>query len=210
MNLDDARTAAEMVDEVLRKCLLQSRSVYIELPTDLVQARVSAERLGVNVRLSIPMPENDEVIENAAIEDLLRRLYAAKQLLIIVDGFAPRYGISEGADELVRVTGFPTSTTPFGKGIVNETYPNFHGVYAGAAGKQVYMPWVNSCDLIVRIAPLNADTNTYGYTTLTNRNVTVEIGQNSIEICGALYRDLNTKSVLRKLLSIWIPPDYHA
>lgn len=200
VNLTDASTAPEMVDWVLKECLVQSRPVYIELPTDFVQAKVSAERLGQDIRLSLPVPENDEVIENAAIEDLLRRLYAAKQPLIIVDGFAPRYGISEEADELVRVTGFPTSTTPFGKGIVNETYPNFHGVYAGAAGKQVYMPWVNSCDLIVRIGPLNADTNTYGYTTLTNRNVTVEIGQDSIEICGALYRDLNTKGFLKKLL----------
>lgn len=201
VNLIDASTAAEMVDWVLRECLVQSRPVYIELPTDFVQAKVSAERLEQDIRLSLPVPENDEVIENAAIEDLLRRLYAAKQPLIIVDGFAPRYGISEEADELVRITGFPTSTTPFGKGIVNETYPNFHGVYAGAAGKQVYMPWVNSCDLIVRIAPLNADTNTYGYTTLTNRNVTVEIGHVSIEICGALYRDLNIKGFLQKLLS---------
>lgn len=146
------------------------------------------------MKLSIPMLENDEGTENAAIEDLLRRLYTAKQPLIIVDGFAPRYGIREEADELARLIRFPTSTTPFGKGIVNETYPNFHGVYASAAGKQVYMPWVNSCDLIVRIAPLNADTNTYGYKTLTNRNVTIDIGQNPLEICGA-YRDLNNKSV---------------
>ncbi|OJJ80310.1 uncharacterized protein ASPGLDRAFT_69420 [Aspergillus glaucus CBS 516.65] len=148
VNLTDASTAAEMVDWVLRECLVQSRPVYIELPTDFVQAKVSAERLGQDIRLSLPVPENDEVIENAAIENLLRRLYAAKQPLIIVDGFAPRYGISEETDELVCITGLPTSTTPFGKGIVNETYPNFHGDYAGAAGKQVYMPWVNLCDLI--------------------------------------------------------------
>ena len=49
-------------------------------------------------------------------------------------------------------------------------------------------------------SPLSADTNIYGYTALTDHNVTAEIGQDSIEICGALYRGLNTKGFLRKLL----------
>ncbi|CAG8919999.1 unnamed protein product [Penicillium salamii] len=197
-NLRNVETAPGLIDETLRQCLLQSKPVYIELPTDLVKARIPTAKLEKAIDLSVP--PNDAVIENAAIEDILRRLYAAKQPFIIVDGFAPRYGISSEADELVRVTGFPTSTTPFGKGVINETYPNFHGIFAGAAGKEIYMPWVNSCDLIVRIAPLNADTNTYGFTTLTNRNVTIEVDHNGVEVCGALYRNLNIKTLLRKLL----------
>lgn len=197
-NLTDIEAAPTLIDETLRQCLLQSRPVYIELPTDLVKARIPTAKLDRPIDLSAS--PNDAVIENSAIEDILRRLYAAKQPFIIVDGFAPRYGISSESDELVRVTGFPTSTTPFGKGIVNETYPNFHGIFAGAAGEEIYVPWVNSCDLIIRIAPLNADTNTYGFTTLTNRNVTIEVNQNDIEVYGALYRDLNIKTLLRKLL----------
>ncbi|CAG7939461.1 unnamed protein product [Penicillium salamii] len=197
-NLRNVETAPALIDETLRQCLLQSKPVYIELPTDLVKARIPTAKLEKAIDLSVP--PNDAVIENAAIEDILRRLYAAKQPFIIVDGLAPRYGISSEADELVRVTGFPTSTTPFGKGVINETYPNFHGIFAGAAGKEIYMPWVNSCDLIVRIAPLNADTNSYGFTTLTNRNVTIEVDHNGVEVCGALYRNLNIKTLLRKLL----------
>lgn len=197
-NLRNVETAPALIDETLRQCLLQSRPVYIELPTDLVKARIPAAKLDRPIYLSVS--PNDSVIENAAIEDILKRLYAARQPFIIVDGFAPRYGICSEADELVRVTGFPTSTTPFGKGIINETYPNFHGIFAGDAGKEIYIPWVNSCDLIVRIAPLNADTNTYGFTTLTNRNVTIEVDQKGVEVCGALYRDLNIKTLLRKLL----------
>ena len=197
-NLRDKEAAPALIDETLRQCLRQSRPVYIELPTDLVKARIPAAKLEQTIDLSVS--PNDAVIENAAIKDILKRLYAAKQPFIIVDGFAPRYGISSEADELVRVTGFPTSTTPFGKGIINETYPNFHGIYAGAAGKEEYVPWVNSCDLVVRIAPLNADTNTYSFTTLTKRNLTIEVHQNGVEVCGAYYRGLNTKTLLRKLL----------
>ncbi|KAJ6139773.1 hypothetical protein N7471_006259 [Penicillium samsonianum] len=167
-NLRNVDTAPTLIDETLRQCLLQSRPVYIELPTDLVKARIPAAKLDRPIYL--PVSPNNLVIENAAIEDILKRLYAARQPFIIVDGFAPRYGISSKADELVRVTGFPTSTTPFGKGIINETYPNFH------------------------------DTNTYGFTTLTNRNVTIEVDQKGVEVYGALYRDLNIKTLLRKLL----------
>ena len=77
------------------------------------------------------------------------------------------------ANELVRVTGFPCSTTPFGKGIVDETIPNFHGVYAGIAGKHVYMPWARSCDLVLRLGPLNSDVNTFGFTTIPDPQVTI-------------------------------------
>ncbi|KAK1592178.1 hypothetical protein Q3G72_020836 [Acer saccharum] len=175
-NLTDASTAPSMIDQTLRQCILQSRPVYIEVPTNMVKAPpVSSRPLRTPINLSIP--HNDEGFEDAEVELILARIYASKQPFIIVDGFTAAYNISAEADELVRLTGFPTSTTSFGKGIVNETYPNFHGIYAGEAGKQVYRPWVESCDLILRIGPLTSDVNTYGFTTVPNPKYTIDFNR---------------------------------
>lgn len=198
-NLTDATTATIMIDQTLRECILQSRPVYIELPTNMVKAQVSSRSLRVPIDLSIP--HNDEGFEDAEVELILARIYASKQPFIIVDGFTAAYNITAEADELVRLTGFPTSTTSFGKGIVNESYPNFHGIYAGEAGKQVYRPWVDSCDLVLRIGPLTSDVNTYGFTTVPNPKHTIDFHRTSVEIGGTnSFTNVHIKPLLRKIL----------
>ena len=201
-NLTEASTAPTEIDRALRECITQSRPVYIELPTDMVSAKIPASSLSKAIDLSIP--PNDEGFEDAEVDLILEKIYASKRPFIIVDGFTSRYGVSSEADELVRVTGFPTATTPFGKGIINETHPNFHGVYAGVAGKQMYMPWAQSCDLVLRLGPLNSDVNTLGFTTIPAPEVTVTFYRNSVEIGGfsnrTYFGNLHIKSLLRKIL----------
>jgi pyruvate decarboxylase len=203
-NLTSTQTAPSEIDRVLRQCLLQSRPVYIELPTDLVSEKIHASLLSTPISTSIP--PNDEGFEDAEVDLIISKIYAAKQPFIIVDGFTSRYGpgVAALANELVRVTGFPCSTTPFGKGIIDETLPNFHGVYAGIAGKQVYMPWAQSCDLVLRLGPLNSDVNTFGFTTIPDPKVTITFHRDSVEVGsagnGGHYNNLHIKGLLQKIL----------
>lgn len=198
-NLRDPSIATAEIDRCLQACVLQSRPVYIELPTNMVKARVPSSALEKPIDLSIPV--NDEDFEDTKVELILNKMYSSKQPFIVVDGFTSRYGISEEADELVRVTGFPTSTTPFGKGIVNETYPNFHGMYAGMAGKQVFMPWARGCDLVIKLGPLDSDVNTFGFSTTPDPKTAIVFHRKFVEVGGTEHRILHVKSLLRKVLS---------
>jgi pyruvate decarboxylase len=198
-NLRDAATAPAQIDRCIRECVLQSRPVYLELPTNMVKARVSAAPLEVPLDLSIPL--NDEGFEDTEVDLILNKMYASKQPFIVVDGCTSRYGVSEEADELVRVTGFPTSTTPFGKGIVNEEYSNFYGIYAGIAGNEVYMPWAKNCDLVIKLGPLDSDVNTFGFSTIPEPKASIVFHRDYVEIGGTRYQNLHIKSLLRKILS---------
>ncbi|KAL6247973.1 hypothetical protein RBB50_005321 [Rhinocladiella similis] len=197
-NLVDASTAPSEIDRCLRTCVMESRPVYIELPTNMVKARVSSSSLEKPLDFSI---ETDEGFEDTEADLILSKIYASKQPFILVDGFTSRYGISSEADELVRETGFPTSTTPFGKGIVNESYSNFYGIYAGIAGAQVYMPWARGCDLVLRLGPLNSDVNTFGFSTIPDPKTSITFERNSVDICGTKYHNLHVKHLLRRVLS---------
>ncbi len=197
-NLTDPNTAPAHIDRCLRACVLESRPVYIELPTNMTKARVSAAGLNQPLDISIA---TDEGFEDTEVDLILGKIYASKQPFIVVDGFTSRYGISEEADELVRETGFPTSTTPFGKGIVNESYSNFYGMYAGIAGPQVYMPWARGCDLVLRLGPLNSDVNTFGFSTIPDPKIAITFERDSVEICGTKYHNLHVKQLLRRVLS---------
>lgn len=134
VNLDDPATAPELIDSTLRQCLQESRPVYIELPTDMVKAKVSSVNLTHSSITPSFRPSNaDDGIEALAVSTLLSRINNAKRPAIIVDGFTPRYNLFPEADELIRATNWPTYVTPFGKGSVNESLHNFHGVYTGPA-----------------------------------------------------------------------------
>lgn len=201
-NLTDPSTAPGLIDQAIKECVWQSRPVYIEIPMDAVHAKIPAAMLERPIDLSIP--PNDEGFEDTEVDLILDRIYSAKQPVIIVDGFTARYGISHEVDELVRATGFPTVTTPFGKGIVNETYPNFHGVYAGNSGKLRFTPWMQACDLVLRVGPLNSDVNTCGFTTMPDPKVTITFHRDMLEVGGSdnngRYQNLHVKSLLGKLL----------
>jgi pyruvate decarboxylase len=198
-NLRDADTAPAHIDRCIRECILQSRPVYLELPTNMVRAKVSAAALETPIDLSIPL--NDEGFEDTEVDLILNKMYASRQPFIVVDGCTSRYGVSEEANELVRLTKFPTSTTPFGKGIVNEEYPNFYGVYAGIAGNEVYMPWAQGCDLVIKLGPLESDVNTFGFSTIPNPKTSIVFHRDHVEIGGVKYQNLHIKSLLRKILS---------
>ncbi|OBT83801.1 hypothetical protein VE02_08662 [Pseudogymnoascus sp. 03VT05] len=181
-NLTNPATAPAMIDKTLRECIVQSRPVYIELPTDMVTVEVPEINLSQPIDLSIPA--NEREFEETVVTQILNKIYAAKQPFIVIDGFAATYGYSEEANELVRATGFPTSTTFFGKGIVDETVANFHGVYAGSSGCQEFGAWVQSCDLVLRLGPLDADTNTYGFTTIPDPSIAINFHGNFVGIGG--------------------------
>ncbi|EXJ54629.1 hypothetical protein A1O7_09970 [Cladophialophora yegresii CBS 114405] len=198
-NLRDAATAPAQIDRCLRECVIQSRPVYIELPSNMVRAKVPAAALETPIDLSIPL--NDEGFEDTEVDLILNKMYASRQPFIVVDGCTSRYGASEEANELVRVTRFPTSATPFGKGIINEDCPNFHGIYAGIAGNEVYMPWAQGCDFVLKLGPLESDVNTFGFSTIPDPKTSVVFHRDHVEIGGIKYENLHIKSLLRRILS---------
>jgi pyruvate decarboxylase len=198
-DLRNSDTAPSQIDRCIRECILQSRPVYIQLPTNMVKVSVPANALNTPIDLSMPL--NDEGFEDTEVELILNKMYCSKQPFIVVDGCSSRYGVSEEADELVRVTGFPTSTTPFGKGIVNEEYPNFYGIYAGVAGQDKYMPWAKGCDLVIKLGPLESDVNTFGFSTVPDPRSAIVFHRNHVEIGGTRYNNLHIKSLLRKILN---------
>ena len=178
-NLMDASTAPYQIDQALIACLRHKRPIYIRLPADMVEAKVPASALSKPLDASID--PNDADAEEAAAEAILQRIYQAKQPFILVDAGASRFSIAAETNELVKATGFPTATTPFGKGIVNETIRNFHGVY-GTVGEHVFVPWVKECDLVFYIGPFENNVNTYYFKTIPDPSKTITLNEDSVLI----------------------------
>lgn len=68
--------------------------------------------------------------------------------LIIVDGFAVRNNLQDQCQALSELTGFPTFITYMGKGGIDETIPNFGGLYTGAGSYDGVKQAVESADAV--------------------------------------------------------------
>lgn len=122
--LTDASDAAEKIDHVLRECYLQSRPVYITLPTDIVQKKVEGERLQTPIDLSPAHVEEEK--EEYVVGVVLKYLAAAKNPVILVDACAIRHRALEETHELIKKSNLPTFVAPMGKGAVDVCFIQCH------------------------------------------------------------------------------------
>ena len=200
--LMDSEKASSMIDDALRECIKQNMPVYIQLPDDLADAEISATPLSTAIDVSFP--PNDQSKEDAIVSKLLEKIYSAKQPFISIDGNTSRYGFVEEVRRFVEITGFPTATTPYGKGILDETTLNFHGVHNPTSGKLDYSSWVKSCDLIIRFGPCDSNINTIGFLTLPPKDVRMDFNFHSVFMSGLDPQEsagIHVKQLLQNLLT---------
>jgi pyruvate decarboxylase len=198
-SLWDPRTSPEQIDEALRQCLLHSRPVYIEVPVDMVDATVSAERLRQDI--SIPVAEWTPK-QDAVIEEVLKKMYNAKKPLIFVDGETRALGIIDDVQYLVSETSWPTWTTAFAKGLLDETLGDVHGIYCGSFDKVETQKYFKEADLILCFGPHFSSTNSFAFTALPDPAKTISFTDTSIKIGNdKTHRDIPVRPAMQKLVS---------
>jgi pyruvate decarboxylase len=89
--LDEARTAAALIDEAVEKCWVHSRPVYVWLPTDMVRCKVEGARLKTPLKLEYP--PNDKEKEEYVTEVVLKHLRESKSAIVLVDACAIRHRV---------------------------------------------------------------------------------------------------------------------
>ncbi|KAK6582650.1 hypothetical protein PZA11_005058 [Diplocarpon coronariae] len=196
--LNDPSEAATLIDHTLQQCWLQSRPVYVTLPTDIVQKKVEGARLRSPIDLHYPI--NDSAKEDYVVHVVLKSLLAAKNPIILVDACAVRHRVLEEVHDLIEKTGLPVFVTPMGKGAVNETHPNYGGVYAGDGSQAEVQERVEASDLILTIGAIKSDFNTAGFTYKTSQLNTIDFHSDKIAVRYSEYPGVHMRGVLRKII----------
>ncbi|KAF7554794.1 hypothetical protein G7Z17_g2675 [Cylindrodendrum hubeiense] len=193
----DAGQSPEQIDSILQQCLLHSRPVYIEIPVDLVDSLVSSERLSSEI--SVPVNESTPT-QDAVLAKVLDKLYAAERPIIFVDGEIRALGIIDDVQEFVTSTKWPTWTTPFGKGLLNETPSNFHGIYRGKYDIPEVQRFIDDADLVVCFGPHFSSTNTFAFSSVPKAEVTISFTDTEINLQSEVIRDMCARTMVPRLL----------
>lgn len=194
----DPLTSAQQVDDILAQCLLHCRPVYIELPVDLVDALVSGDRLQTPIR--IPEPDEIPPTLDDLVSKVIGKMEAARQPIIYVDGESRPLRILDALQQLVSATKWPTFTSPFGKGLVEETEQNYHGVYQGQWGDDKVHDFVNGTDLVLCFGPHLSGTNTYMWNSIPQGGETISFTTTGVKMGAEHYRDIPAKLIMSRLV----------
>lgn len=195
--LSDPSQIAMQIDHALRECYLQSRPAYIGFPTDMVQKKVEGERLETPIDLSFP--PNDPEKEDYVVRVVLRTLQAAKNPVILVDACAIRHRALDETHALISASGIPTFVAPMGKGAVDETLPNYGGVYAGDGSNKGVRERVEGADLVLSIGALKSDFNTAGFSYRISQLNTIDFHSTYTRVRFSEYPGVRMNGVLRKI-----------
>ncbi|KAF5660304.1 THI3-positive regulation factor of thiamine metabolism [Fusarium circinatum] len=167
------------INKVLSQAIYHSRPVYIEMPSDVVETEILSNKL------DDPIDPNPDVVHNVdagkMAQNFLQKLYSAKRPLIIVDRAEGAETIRQEINDFVQKSGLPTVSLPSGASMVDNSLPNYFGVYSGSIGTVDLTAEVKSADLVLAFGCQFSDTQTLGWAVLPDRNVMTLIGRNHIE-----------------------------
>ncbi|KAI5806317.1 thiamine diphosphate-binding protein [Geopyxis carbonaria] len=194
----DPHNAAAEIDRVLRNCWVRARPVYIGLPTDMVFKTIPMSCLDKKIDLSLP--ENDKETEAVVVEEIAQLMYNSKNTVILADACAVRHRVLEELHELMDKTKLPTFVSPMGKGSVNETCPEFGGVYCGDVSRPDVRKRIDEAELILYVGGLKSDFNSGGFTYHVEKRNTVEFHSDHMKIRYSQYPGIQMNHVFRKLI----------
>ncbi|KAJ1325351.1 pyruvate decarboxylase [Microdochium nivale] len=166
----------------------------------MIDMKVSAANLTSVPKLQAPEAAEEDT-EEQLVADVVERIHAAKQPVLLVDGEIRGLGVVEHIARLVETTRWPTWTTGFARGLIDETLDNVYGLYAAKYGTAEEKSYFESADLVLHFGPHLTNTNTFLFTTIPKTEATIAFPRNGVSVAGKLHRDIPTRRFFDKLLA---------
>jgi pyruvate decarboxylase len=196
-NLLDPRTAPEQFDVTVQQALIHSRPVYIQIPADMVDVKVSAA--GLESKISLPAISHGDN-ESKVSRRILELMHTARKPFIFVDGESRCLDVLDEINELVKTTGWPVWTSPFGKGLVDEHLDSFQGIYNADLGSESAKSYFEAADLALVFGPHFSSTNTALFSTIPKQAISISFSERHVKIGSEITRDVSNKKLVAELL----------
>lgn len=195
----DSDLCADEVDKCIEFAWKEQKPSYLGIPVNQVNLPVNADRL--NIPLSLTVKPNKKEPENEVLNTILKNIYNCKNPVIIIDAGTMRHGLVDEAEEFCRRTNFPVYVTPMGKGAVNETLPNFGGVFSGSLSSPEVREVVDFADFVIIIGSLLAEFSTSTFHFYYKAKNCIQIFPNSVKVKNSTYPDIHMKPLMKNLLN---------
>ena len=180
------------IDRVFNVFVNEKKPVYIAIPVDVCEFLIDDDGFD-----KIEYKKSDEKALNETVSEIISLIEKAKNPIIFFDYLCKRYNLKNEIKEFINKTNMKFGTFLMGKGIIDETNPNFTGVNGGNLSSFVQNE-IKKSDLIITAGYLNADLNTGGFSAF-EKEIDIEIRKNETIIKGKVYKNVLLQDVILKL-----------
>lgn len=189
LNFENAK---KEIDRVFNVFVNEKKPVYIAIPVDVCEFLIDDDGFD-----KIEYKKSDEKNLNEVVSEIISLIEKAKNPIIFFDYLCKRYNLKNEIKEFINKTNMKFGTFLMGKGIIDETNPNFTGVNGGNLSSFVQNE-IKKSDLIITAGYLNADLNTGGFSAF-EKEIDIEIRKNETIIKGKVYKNVLLQDVILKL-----------
>ena len=190
------RNAATEIDRLILTAWREKLPVYLELPSDIayLEIEVPAESL------VLAAPPSDPERLSSCVAAIAQRLSAAKSPAILVDADADRFGVATELMALAEKIQAPIAGIVAAKGVIDETFAHYVGIYNGKASEPHVREAIETSDCLLAIGyrPIEVTTGDFSAklpaNTIHARGYTVDVGDDN-------YQAVALKEVLKNVIA---------
>jgi TPP-dependent 2-oxoacid decarboxylase len=203
--LDDAESAPETIDRVLRNVVKWKRPGYLEIPRDRVHVPVASP----TGRLELdPSTETSSILAGALDEvttEIAAMLEIARRPALYIGALVRRHGLADVVVRLAERLRIPVVTDVLGKASFPESHPQFAGIYMGALGDPTVRALLDESDCVLGIGVMLTDLGTGFWTQRIDPKARVMIDPDRVHVKYHSYDGLPITHVVVALLDR-LPP----
>ena len=191
------------MERVIGEARRNNQPAYILVPSDYALAPVTP---GDVRRLTL---RSSAAMLKKAVEVVTERLRGARSVIVLPAFTIARLGLQKEFREAIEALGFPFATMLMEKCIIDESHPQFAGLYAGAMSAQSTREIVEGADLVLDLGGVSLnDITTAAYSAKLDPARFITIGLNDVRMGEKVIGGVRLADMLVELgkLKLNTPP----
>ncbi|GAS86667.1 alpha-keto acid decarboxylase family protein [Mycolicibacterium brisbanense] len=190
-------TATREIDRVLSEVREQKRPGYLLIATDVARFPTEPPAAPLARYTAGTSPRALALFTAAAAE-----LIGTHRLAVLADFLVHRLGCVKELNALLAADTVPHATLMWGKSLVDESSPNYVGIYAGAASEDSVREVIEDAPVLVTAGVLFTDMVSGFFSQRLDPARTIDIGANQSVIAGQVYAPLDMSAALEAVTAI--------
>jgi indolepyruvate decarboxylase len=192
-------TARREIDRVLCEVREQKRPGYILLSTDVARFPTEAPEAPLPRYPGGTSPRALAMFVEAATE-----LIADHQLTVLADLLVHRLQAIKELETLLAADVVPHATLMWGKSLLDESAPNFLGIYAGSASAPTVRTAIEEAPVLVTAGVVFTDMVSGFFSQRIDPARTIDVGQYQSSVAGEVFAPLEMGAALEALATILV------
>jgi len=198
--LDDPRSVAESVHEVVQEVWREQRPGYLEIHRDMVERRIPVPPALLAWDGSLHFRRSDDRRVDEAVRDTTARFNAARRPFTMVGIETFRYKLQHDVRALAERMGAPVTTTVLSKGAFPMDHPLYMGVHIGPLSPRPIVARVDRADLVLNLGTLLTDMNLGSRPPQITRDRSIWAVGGRVNVSFHTYTDVHIRDFVRGLL----------